>query len=334
MRMAQCIVSALVPRWVASRLSEAASRYGLASSDLAGAAAESLASNMDIVERVMNVYGCCDRDAWRLALNTLITSGAALYDLAEPIIKAVRGEGVLIPSTISWLEGLRGVQLRLLSLDPWLDAIDVEVGGGVRANYYFIIGTRSTVPDFEGVVKRIREVLPSRLHLEAGENEARLTYSVEVNSFEDLTPLGDVASMISKTLVAAGAEWLVAEVEHGYSAERHALLAREYYALATSVDELPEKTVDLLRSLEEYVKMLVKRTSLLDIIEEAAKTGWTSSLLDEAVDRLSGVEPLLPPAWRQALEVSISLQENSLQREAVEELEKRLELLYKKAGLV
>ncbi len=329
-----CPVSTLLPRWAASRLSEAASRYGLSAADVAGAALEATAAHLGDVERVMNVYGCCDVDAWRLAVSALYQGGAAAYELAEPVVKALHGEGVLVIMGLSWLDGMRGVSLRFASLDPWLDYVDVRVEAGrVRADYIFILGTSSTTPDYDDVLEAVESRLAGGARLEKGE-EARLVYSVDADTVESLQPVEDVASLYADILREAGVEWLVAEVEHGYSPERHADLARRYYQLGSEAENPNDAAFDLLRSLEETLKMLVKRHELVDIIEDARKSGWSTSHLEEAVERLTGIYPVLPAAWSKALDVTLALQENRLTHEDVGELRDRLETVLRKTGVL
>ena len=326
-------VSALVSRLAASRIAEAASRYGLSTADVVGALVEAIAYYLPDVERVMNVYWCCDRDAWRTAITALVSSGSAMLELLAPIVKALHGEGYLIPSQASWLEGYQGVRLRLASLDPWLDFIDVSVRPGkLEAVYMFIVGTPGTVPGFNEVVARLKQVLAPGVELQV-DGEARLLYRLEASKTEELKPLEDVASMFSDMLREAGVEWLVAEVEHGYSPERHAELARLYFQLGGTAGDLSEATVDTLRALEEDVKMLVKRHELGDILDDARKGGWSVSLLEDAVQRLTGLYPQLIAAWRQSMEASLALQENRLTNDDVRALRRSVELVLRKTGV-
>ncbi len=326
-------VSALVSRLAASRLAEAASRYGLSTADVVAALVEAVAYHLPDVERVMNVHWCCDRDAWRAAITALLSSGSALMEMLTPIIKAMHGEGYLVPSQVSWLDGYRGVSFRLASLDPWLDIVDLTVKQGrLEAVYTFIVGTPGTVPGFEDVVAKLEGVLAPGVVLQK-DGEARLVYRVEAAKPEELKPLEDVASMYSEILREAGVEWLVAEVEHGYSPERHAELSRLYYQLGGTTQDLAEATVDTLRSLEEAVKMLVKRHELEDIIDDARKGGWSTSLLEDAVRRLTGLYPQLIAAWRAALEASTALQENRLTADDLRGLRRSVERVLRKTGV-
>ena len=326
-------VSALVSRFIASRLAEAASRYGLSTADVVGALVDAIASYLPDVERVMNVYWCCDREAWRAAISALLSSGSALLDMLEPLIKALHGEGYLIPMQVAMLDKYRGIRVRLASLDPWIDFIDVEMGDGrVKAAYIFVVGTPGTVPGFNDVVGRLERLEAPGVSLQKN-GEVRLVTEAEAEKLEDLKPLEDVASLYADMLREAGVEWLVAEVEHGYSPERHAELARIYYQLGGSVPDASEAAVDTLRALEEAVKMLVKRHELEDILDDARKGGWTASLLDDAVQRLTGLYPQLIAAWRKSIEISHALQENRLTGDDVRELRRRVELVLRKTGV-
>ncbi|AEM37935.1 hypothetical protein Pyrfu_0063 [Pyrolobus fumarii 1A] len=332
MKLDLCVVSGLVRRWVASRLSEAASRYCLSASDLVGALADSLATTLSEVEEIVRYYGC-DRNAWRAALTTLISAGSSLYEFLKPVIKGLKGEGLLVVSNMSWLDNFEGVVVRLLSLDPWLDSIDVEVGKGrVKAVYSFILGNENTIPDYDEVIDSVKGKVVGGAGIDTSSGEARLVYVREASDPDELVDIESVSALFSKILRDAGVEWLVAEVEHGYSPKEHYEIARKYFELGLRVESLPEKTVDYLRALEELVKMLVKKHGLEDLIREAQGGGWTAMLLDEAVERLNGLYPHLKPAWEKSLEASLELQESRITRDTITNLERYIKKLLETLG--
>jgi len=319
------VVSGLVSRGVSVRLSEAASRYCLSASELVAAAVESLVANLDAVEERVRYYGC-DEGAWRTAISSLLSAGSVLYEFLSPILAKLRGDGVLVPTGMSLSEKLDGFTVQFASLDPWIDVVVLRVSPrGIEASYSFIIGTPELVPGFEDVVRRLSSIAMHEMSVERSGNEARLTYKLSANSVDLLKGIDEVSSRFAEVLRKASVEWLVAEVEHGYSPEKHFELAKMFWEHGRRVESLYEKSVNYLRCSEELVKGLVKRESLDDIIEAAVTGLWTPRLLDESVERLKGRYPKLAGLWEVVDEVSIALQEARLQREEVEKLEARLE---------
>ena len=79
--------------------------------------------------------------------------------------------------------------------------------------------------------------------------------------------------------------------------------------------------------------MLVKRHELSDILDDARKGGWSVSLLEDAVQRLTGLYPQLIAAWRQSMEASLALQENRLTNDDVRALRRSVELVLRKTGV-